>query len=537
MLPTNKNQSHFVRCSLFSSDIAPNYPALYQNVNNLREFIDVKCRRESEIRESLLEHLAKSTDFRSIFEKTLSINSKLTKEQTMTFFLNSSMPLRRFCTENAKLHRITGCHVYSHENILRKMWNEQKMKTADTELIPLEISEAERKYHKDKEEISVSVYRADPEEVLCRTLLDELNQNTPLCIVERLGVKTVIVSAGIDKADHGTLYSLMTCTRYKNNNSAKRRRPCMYMETPAVETTKNLIKLFDPIRNNIALLKDNSCFLLIKDTHNMIWNCALLHCHWNWKVRLDSEWTNTHSDINTYCASMRDCEILKRKTNWNLMNYIITKIYVFLALFDSNGIIKITKDLGDLILCVSGIDDISTIKIMKKMDANTDPSIIEYQEIGEGKLWNQTWSVAEDELQRDDVGMTYIPFCGQKQFIELVLIVMMDSADLKGGPLYISISLCPVPSVLSTSSSGNIGPSFTNCRHWTVIRSFARYSMSLRFMTALSAQEIADITKALITVPISVSIAKSTRNKSLATRPSNTERLKISSEMQHFTME
>lgn len=266
--PTNKNQSHFVRCSLFSSDTAPNYPAIHQNVNNLREFIDIKCRRESKIIECLPKLLAKSTDFRSIFEKSPSINSKLPKEQTLTFFLNSSVPLRRFCTENTKLHRITGFHVYSQENILRKKWKEQKMKTADVESIPLEISEAERKYNEDKEEISLSVYRADPEEVLCKALLDEPNENTPLCIVERLEVKTVFVSAGTTEADHGTLCSLLTCSGHKNNNSAKRRRTCIYMETPAVETIKNLIKLFNPVRSKVALLKDNSCFMIIEDTSN-----------------------------------------------------------------------------------------------------------------------------------------------------------------------------------------------------------------------------------------------------------------------------
>ena len=52
----------------------------------------------------------------------------------------------------------------------------------------------------------------------------------------------------------------------------------------------------------------------------------------------------------------------------------------------------------------------------------------------------------------------------------------------------IPISLCTVPSVTSTSGSGNITPSNTNCWHWTTFRLFGMHSSAQRFIKAPSAQ-------------------------------------------------
>ena len=256
----------------------------------------MKCRGKEELRKCLVQKLAKSATFRPQLQQTLQIQNKLTPLQSATHYVNSGGSLRRFTTENAKVHRETGVRFYSSESTIRNTLKKEKMKTSQSALEKMEISEKERKYHNGKKEITVGVWRVNPFEIICRTLYDELNhEELEVCFTKRLGMETLIVTSGMDKAEHGSAHSLLLCTREIANNSSKRRRPCSYMECPAIENTHNLFELLGPIRKDIALLKDNSCALIMENIESKHKNCMILHCDDSWKSSLDHQWSQQHS--------------------------------------------------------------------------------------------------------------------------------------------------------------------------------------------------------------------------------------------------
>ena len=291
VIPVPKRKIHYVQCSVLDSKKNPSRQTLDVHLRNLNQFIDVKCRGNKNLRECLIQKLAKSKRFRPDLQKSLQIQKTLTPLQSAAHYVNSGSSLRRFSAENAKMHRKTGVRIYSSEAVIRSILQKEKMTTSESSMELMGISEREQKYHGGKTEISVGVWRVNPFELITRTLYDELNRKEiTVSFPKRMEVDTLIVTAGMDKADHGSAHSLLLCTREKANNSSKRRRPLAYMERPAIENTNNIFKLLGPLRENISLLKDNSCVLIMENIENKNKNCIILHCDENWKHSLDYQW-------------------------------------------------------------------------------------------------------------------------------------------------------------------------------------------------------------------------------------------------------
>ena len=222
--------------------------------------------------------------------------------------MNSGGSLRRFSTENAKVHREIGARVYSSEPAGAQYLKGEKMQSSKATMEMMDIPLKERKYHDGKKELSVGVWRANPVEIICRTLRDELNQpGSNIKFRKHLGMDTLFITGGLDKAAHGVAFSYLLCTRQEANNSSKRRRPSAYIERPAVESTNNLLKLFGPMRKDITALKENSCALIMDGGTKREKHCIILHCDEQSKPNLDHQWSERNNiDIKVRLTPLRD---------------------------------------------------------------------------------------------------------------------------------------------------------------------------------------------------------------------------------------
>ena len=132
-----------------------------------------------------------------------------------------------------------------------------------------------------------------------------------------------MVNLGMDKWEDGLMYSALLCTKTVNVNSPTRRRPIVFAESPAIESVYNVRKLFEPIYQDLTLLKDNSGVLIIGN------ECANLKCRMDKKIELDHWWrSNTKTCLSYHPKSMMEAEQHKRNSNWNLVNYDVDKLYV-----------------------------------------------------------------------------------------------------------------------------------------------------------------------------------------------------------------
>eukprot|EP01084_Bolivina_argentea_P204877 349943_1 len=151
------------------------------------------------------------------------------------------------------------------------------------------------------------------------------------------GVKTIKANEGFDKWAEGIMVSLLVSTRESNNNSGLRRRPIGFAARPKdgkapAETTFNLSKIYESIRDDLELVKENTCMLSInigKNKHH----CAPLRCEYVNKIKLDKEWQSaTKVDINKQPTSIQQDEKLFRSKRWNLKNYNLNQIFLFSAI-------------------------------------------------------------------------------------------------------------------------------------------------------------------------------------------------------------
>ena len=200
----------------------------------------------------------------------------------------------------------------------------------------LKISIAESQYHDNQLMINTVTFCCDPLEQISVTLQKELNVDN-IVTREILGHKTLIVNMGTDKWKKGVMYSVLLCSKDKNNNSAKRRRPIAFADAPAVESTPNLEQLLHPVKKQLSLLKDNCCVLILRQAAQI--QCAILSCNYEWKHQLDQLWS-VYGEVSKFDQprSLMEAERLKRRTNWNLINYNVNKIYTLSDdLFDYNG--------------------------------------------------------------------------------------------------------------------------------------------------------------------------------------------------------
>ena len=111
--------------------------------------------------------------------------------------------------------------------------------------------------------MDVPTYNCNTFELVSRTLQDEYNSHQ-VHLKMIMGVKTLLISTGVDKWIDGLTYSMLLGTREEFNNSAKRRRPIAYAAPPTAETTGNLRKLLNPIIEELWTLKDNTAILHLK---------------------------------------------------------------------------------------------------------------------------------------------------------------------------------------------------------------------------------------------------------------------------------
>ncbi len=295
IVPTIQHSTHLIRCNVFDNNLLHQLPSYHTmqtiHLRNMDNFLNAKCDNNDEIKTHFLKHIADSNTYgyKEIFLDVLKIIKKLTLDQTTTFFINSKQCLRHFCRENAKLHRIIGVNIYKNENLLRGVVEEEKMKTSKFDVIKMDISEAEMKHNNDEPTKAVGIMVTNPTEVIMRSFCDELNKDeNDVSLEERLGYKTLVVAAGIDKADHGSQYVVLLCTKEENNNSPVRLRPVCYMETPAICNHNNIKRLLNPIFDYLQLLKENTCVLKIKNGDK--WYGCALQCDVNYKKELDKQW-------------------------------------------------------------------------------------------------------------------------------------------------------------------------------------------------------------------------------------------------------
>ncbi len=85
--------------------------------------------------------------------------------------------LRRWCHQNAQLHKIIQNNVYAHEGIIRQALENEQMETVKYTMMEMQISEAEMKYNDNKPTKSVAVMTSSLTEVICRSLYDEWNNS------------------------------------------------------------------------------------------------------------------------------------------------------------------------------------------------------------------------------------------------------------------------------------------------------------------------------------------------------------------------
>ena len=126
----------------------------------------------------------------------------------------------------------------------------------------------------------------------------------------------------MDKWSDGFTYSCLLCTEEEGNNSAERRRAIAFADAPALDNTRNLTLVLEPIYTELALLKYNSSILKLGS------HCAVISCDYDRKVCLDA-WHRRQQGVETSVIphTMLQTEIYLRKTSWNLANHSVDKLF------------------------------------------------------------------------------------------------------------------------------------------------------------------------------------------------------------------
>ena len=180
---------------------------------------------------------------------------------------------------------------------------------------------------------------------------------------------------------------MLLCTRLTSNNSAKRRRPLVFAAKPAIESTENLRKLWRPIRNHMATLKDNTCILHIHV--NGEHRCVTLTCDFDKKQELDGFWQkHTKTSISSIPQSLRETEILKLNTCWNLMNHSIDKIYLMTEHVAISSRYHSLPNVGypEFMICANDQATIDCIFILK-FRKRTNDGFLQHENVGVNRIW------------------------------------------------------------------------------------------------------------------------------------------------------
>ncbi len=149
----------------------------------------------------------------------------------------------------------------------------------------LEIVNSEKKYHQNKEFLTLSCYVADPVEVevsarhsklfhhttknvqLVQQTLNDERENALYHPPDPLNSR-LVVTIGADKNLESTHYSLKCHTRRERNNSATKQRPFALWFHPAKDSGYNLRTILGEYRDKIKSLKCNASELVLHIRHS-----------------------------------------------------------------------------------------------------------------------------------------------------------------------------------------------------------------------------------------------------------------------------
>ena len=135
---------------------------------------------------------------------------------------------------------------------------------------------------------------------------------------------------------------------------------------------------------------------------------------------------NEKSEVN----SLKECEDLKRKTNWNLINNDIDRIYIF-DMASTDNTFRVPNDLGEFLLCTWGCSGISHVKIMMRLPHKKEGVPFNYVQIGKGDLWGQDWKIQDDAIVRTEHNIKYLPLNGASLSSKFVYLAFMDNSDME----------------------------------------------------------------------------------------------------------
>ena len=117
--------------------------------------------------------------------------------------------------------------------------------------------------------------------------------------------------------------------------------------------------------------------------------CTILSCYEDFKDLLDEKWRQYTGYYNCKApTSLKECHTLKRKRDWNLMNYDLSKLYILTDVDLYYGKCTLNKyAYPELFICVTALNNIQEICILRKVKA-LPLEKEEYSVIGSGYFWN-----------------------------------------------------------------------------------------------------------------------------------------------------
>eukprot|EP01084_Bolivina_argentea_P204876 349942_1 len=286
------------KCTVFEKD-KPKLNTVKDHVKYLNNFIEVSCRKDEGLQKQLVAEFCKCEKWKTHIKSTLDVVIKLNAKETVKDYLQNRQGMRNWGDNKARLDKQLGFKTRCSLDVVRKAKKKQQMKTANYQIVDMQVSKAKTDRKKSKvveyEMQKTVLFNCNPFEQLTRTIEMELREHK----VEfnySFGIKTIMANEGTDKWAEGILVSLLVSTRETNNNSAFRRRPIGFAQKPKdgkapAETTYNMCKLYENIRNDLELLKENTCILSIcLDKTTSEYHCAPLCCEYVNKLTLDKEW-------------------------------------------------------------------------------------------------------------------------------------------------------------------------------------------------------------------------------------------------------
>ena len=112
------------------------------------------------------------------------------------------------------------------------------------------------------------------------------------------------------------------------------------------------------------------------------------------------------------------------------MNHDVNKIYI-LDINPSDNSYRVSRDLGEYILCTESIDSTAELKIMMRLPHKKRGVPFNYIQIGKGESWGKSWPFTSDAIQKTEDDLSYLSFGNAKSSMKFVYIAYADTGDLK----------------------------------------------------------------------------------------------------------